>query len=198
MQESVTPPAPQKAPRKSLFACIWAGLGALVLLAAATAVCTVWYATPTGDWRNAHSPLPWHAANVTIADASAVWKSSEGNEHMALRTAYYPEVRLKLTDCRGNGMIYLSFYSITGSQIGETLRVRYSKDGFQETHDEWFSCAGNEGAFRMSKGFETPGDYTVHTLRQDEQFWRVDIRCLPEGEDNMSMLGHISILPEDK
>lgn len=198
MQESVSPAPEQKASRKNLFSRLCGIAGIVCLIGVLATVLAVWCAAPTGDWRNAYTPTPWKGGNVTVEEASAVWKSSKGNEHMELRTAYYPEVSLKLGECSGNGMFFITFFSVTGSQIGEALRIRYSKEGFQPLDDEWTTSSGKDAKIRMSRGFAAASDYTLHELKQDEQLWRAEVRCLPEGEDDMETLGYISILPEEK
>lgn len=198
MQESDTPAPEQKAPRKNLIGRLCGIAGIVCLIGVLATVIAVWCAAPTGEWRNAYTPTPWRGSNITVEEASAAWKSAEGNEHMALRTAYYPEVSLKLGEISGSGMVYVTFYSITGSQIGEALRVRYSKEGFQSLDDEWTTSAGKEAKVRMSRGFADKAEYTLHELKQDERLWRVEVRCLPEGQDDMETLGYVSIVPEEK
>lgn len=198
MQESDTPAPAPKVSRGKLFSRLCGIAGIVCLIGVLATVLAVWCAAPTGDWRNAYTPTPWKGSNVTVEEASAVWKSSVGNEHMALRTAYYPEVSLKLGDAAGSGMFFISFYSVTGSQIGETLRIRYSKEGFQALDDEWTTSSGKEGKFRMSRGFDSADDYKMHELKQDEQLWRAEVSYLPEGSDDIIPLGFVSILPEEK
>lgn len=198
MQEPVPTPTQKSAPRKSVSAIVCAILGLVTLIGVIATALAVWSACPTGEWRNGYTPTPWKGKNMTVAEASAVWKSSKGNEHMELRNAYYPEVTLRLGECKGSGLIFISFYSVTGSQIGEVLRVRYSEKGFDKMDDEWTTSDGMQASVRMSKGFRSAADFELHRVKQDERLWHAEVNYLPEGEDDMQPLGYLSIIPEEK
>ncbi len=152
-------------------------------------------AMPGADGRDAHTALPWAGENMSLTKAAAVWKSSAGDERMELRVAYYPQVTLELGDCKGDGMLYLNFFSVTGSQIGDTVSLRYTAQGFAPANNDSVQAGGKTAVARMAKGFETEGDYTLHTIKQDEQLWRVVVRSRAAGGE-MRTLGYISVLPE--
>ena len=197
MQESESAPETATAAKPSLKdTCRNKAAVLLVALIVALGLIVVFRnAMPGADWRDAHTDLPWAGENVSLTKAAAVWKSSAGDERMELRVAYYPQVTLELGDCKGDGMLYLNFFSVTGSQIGDTMSLRYTAQGFAPTNNDSVQAGGKTAVVRIDKGFETDGDYKLHVLKQDEQLWRVVVRSRAAGGDTRT-LGYVSVLPE--
>lgn len=151
---------------------------------------------PGADWRNARTATPWVAENATVATAEGLWISAATDERMALRLAYFPQLTLTLTDCTGEGILYVSFRSNTGSPVGGTLHLRYNKDGFLPQHNIGIDAEGNTAVCRIAKGFEFEGEFLAHHMKQGEQLWRAEVRCLPAGAAKPTELGFVSILTE--
>lgn len=196
MHETETQEKTGASPRpKRIAAYVCHALGLLLLVSAVGAGVAVVWQLPVTDWKNAYLPTPWVGENLRIEQAQASWKNAAGDQFMALRTAYYPELTLTLGECSGEGLMMVNFRSVTGSVVGDTVHLRYTASGFVPQLGDLVQTNGKTAVCRIAKGFETKDDYTLHQLNEQEQLWRAEVRYVPQG-GTPQLLGYVSVIPE--
>lgn len=184
--------------RKKLFLNqVGTGLGLLLILLAVIAVGWFAFHVPGHPWRQNDKALPWQGEGITVSEIKVRWRSSEGNERMALRAAYYPEAEIKLAQCTGSGSLQVIFKDAAGHQVGSSCRLAYRDGAFVQVADEDIQAGGMEAACHIETGFKDKDSYLLHQLSMDEPLWKVEVYNVPSATYEVEPLGHTTIPAQD-
>ena len=185
-----------KKPVKKISSLIWGSISLFILLIGGICFwCTITKA-PKAEWRNAYTRLPWEAAGVSISNAEASWKSSQGDARMELRAYCYPTCRLELNKAEGRGYISVRMFNSFCSQMGDRIRINYADGKFLPVQGNSLRVTENEAHIRLEDGFQNADLYKLHQINQSEKLWTVEVTCHPEGGE-AEELGRLSILPHE-
>jgi len=180
-----------KSPRFSLIAsilCLLITCSSIIIL-----VISFNNSVETVTWRSYDSNLPWENKQIQVINAESSWQSSENNERMALRCAYYPEVTLELGDCNTSGIIYLTFYNERGEKVGQTVNLSYTPSGFLSVSDANIKIDGKKAIAHLDTGFNTTLNYRLHCADEHFPLWHVRLGYMSEDENQIRNLGRISV-----
>ena len=187
---------PTKSVKGKLSRSAWGILSLLLLIGAGIYFWSLVNKAPYAEWRNAFQPLPWKHEGVVISKAEAVWKNSKGDERMELRSFCFPSARIKLDEAQGEGLISIRFFDNSGAQIGDRSNIPYKDGSFTARNTPSVQINGNEVIVRLEDGYKTRDLYTLHQVDMNEPYWRVEVECIPQGQERAHM-GHISVIPHD-
>ncbi|MGN0836587.1 MAG: hypothetical protein ACI4OS_04030 [Akkermansia sp.] len=157
------------------------------LLALATAAVLAglcaWFisALPSYTGRDASDALPWQDEGICIRSAEAYWKSAQGDDRMALRTAYYPEARLSLGETQGSGFLLLSFRDTWGREVGDPIRLAYSHGHFEPRDQSSLQAHEGQATIRLETGYGSTSEMQAHLINPEEPLWTVMVKLCPEG-----------------
>jgi hypothetical protein len=175
---------------------IWGALAIVLLIAGVLGFYFQFNDLPRSYWRDASKPLPWEGAGVRIKAAEAYWKSSAGDDRMALRSYNFPVCRLQLDEASGKGDLLVRFINSEGIQMGDRIYVSYADGKFIPREHNSGKISEQEAIVRQEAGFLTRDEYILHQLDEHAPLWRVVVECRPAGGEIIE-IGHICILPND-
>ncbi len=150
---------------------------------------------PLSDWREYSSELPMSGNGIEIEELQAEWKSSAGNKRLELRTAYYPQLKIKLGKGNGSGIIFAKFINSRRAEQGAPAAVHYRDGNFLPVNDYNIQAEGKNALIILEKGFTQADTYKLHQLNENEPLWRVQI--FQRSSDNYTTyyLGDCTISP---
>ncbi len=138
--------------------------------------------------------LPWVGNGVTISEASGEWRPSSEDVRMALRSAYYP--RVKIVAKAGNGALLVRFKNSQGHYVGDPVSLKIKGGKFVPSSDINAVIEGNSATVRCEVGFPTQNDYRVHSFMGNEVLWSAVVyEKNAEGKITEKPLGVFSIQP---
>lgn len=186
----------EKGKSRKFAEVIWSCICLAILVSGAGYFLYTLNKAPQSEWRNAYTHLPWKSGEVVIAEASAGWKTSAGDERMELRAYCYPECRILLSEAPGTGTISIHFCDTNGHQIGDRVNLAYTNGSFTTSPNFNMKINGKEAIVRLEDGFQTPELYKLHQVSTEEPLWRVYVEHLAT-DGTRQELGHLSVLPHD-
>lgn len=146
--------------------------------------------------RDCGMPTPWEGEGLTVNTVSAHWESAADDARMALRSGQYPVARIKLGDCKGSGLMYISFRDIYGRQVGDTINLHYRDGKLVHRDESWVRTTDDTAVCRIETGYQDPTELEQHFLNQNEPLWRVVVKYRPDGEERPHTLGYACVQPE--
>ncbi len=186
----------EKGKSRKLADMIWTSVCLIILVLGAGYFLYALNKVPQSEWRNAYTCLPWKSGEVCIAEASAEWKASAGNERMELRAYCYPECRILLREAPGTGTISIRFCDTNGHQIGDRVNLDYTDGRFTTPPNFNVKINTQEAIVRLEDGFQTSDLYKLHQANTEIPFWRVYVEHRA-ADGTRKELGYLSILPHD-
>ena len=172
------------------------------LLALATAAVLLglcaWFihGLPSYTGRDASDALPWQGEGICMRSAEAYWKSSQGDERMMLRTAYYPEARLGLGETPGSGFLLLSFRDTWGREVGDPIRLPYAHGQFEPRDQSALQAHEGQATVRLEVGYGSDSEMQAHLINPKETLWTLEVKLCPEGAAEARPWHTICIRPE--
>lgn len=175
-------------------------IGLLVVIAGFILLSTNSHLRSDGEG-GAHSPFPWRAAGVSIADARAAWIPAA--EHPRLKDrpdyfgkiAYFPAARLELGETSGSGRLYVSFRNSVGNRVGNLVVLRYSNGSFEEKREPGIEVSGQKALISIESGLEDDAALTEQRLREDSPLWTLRVDVHPDGDSFEEQLGSTTLAP---
>lgn len=164
---------------------------ALTLLAALILYLGAFSGWSTLSGRELDKNLPWKGDSLVVDLADGCWKSSEGNERLALRAARYPALKLRATG--GEGTLLVRFANSRGRFVGDAVNVTFSNGRFSSRAGANAICTGPEAEVFCEVGFPAEKDYQYHVLQQ-EPFWTATVWERGSGL-SLKQLGRVTIAP---
>ncbi len=195
MQAPQEPEKKKNAPRFKLSNLIWGSIFAIILLASAATGIYLYKGIHTSHWRMSSVKLPWKATNMTIKNATAFWRNSQGHARMELRAAYYPVLQFQLGECTGSGHIIIRFADASGIQKGESISLAYENGLFRTTADTNVKAKAEHAEVFVETGFASADQYTVHKLTETAPLWKVALWNRPAGSYDEQFLGFTGVAP---
>lgn len=150
---------------------------------------------PLSNWREYCTGLPMTGHGIEVEELQAEWKSSAGNKRLELRTAYYPQLRIKLGKGNGSGIIFAKFINSRRAVQGATLALHYREGNFLPVKDYNIQAEGKNGVLLLEKGFTKAADYKLHQLNEEESLWSVQIFQRSSENNTTYYLGSCTISP---
>lgn len=175
-------------------------IGLLVVIAGFILLSTNSHLRSDGEG-GAHSPFPWRAAGVSIADARAAWIPAA--EHPRLKDrpdylgkiAYFPAARLELGETSGSGRLYVSFRNSVGNRVGNLVVLRYSNGSFEEKREPGIEVSGQKALISIESGLEDDAALTEQRLREGSPLWTLRVDVHPDGDSFEEQLGSTTLAP---
>lgn len=170
---------------------------ALPALAAILLVALIAYLGAFSGWatfsgRQLDKNLPWRGSSIVLDGADGAWKSSAGNERMALRAARYPTLLLRASE--GEGSLLVRFADSRGRYVGDAVNVSFAGGHFTSRDVATAVCKGKEALVFCERGFRTEADYQYHVLERQEPFWTATVWERSPNND-FRQLGRVTITP---
>lgn len=185
--------------RFSLGRYIWAILaGALGLVALACVLNAFSQVHFTEDRMYMSSPLPWEGEGIVVTRLNGWWKSGKGDDRMALRSSLYPIANVKLGDCKGSGLLVLTFHDELGRQVGDPVHLPYSEGQFRKQEAAWIRAEGDSATCRIEVGFDNEDGLLLQQLQTDKPLWSVRLRYRTNEEHGLHRLGTLAIEPREQ
>ncbi|MCQ2364844.1 MAG: hypothetical protein MJ051_04760 [Akkermansia sp.] len=200
-QEHTEPTAEQqkRRSRRRLFRRFWAALAGV--LGIALLGCVLWAFSQIRSTENrvyVSSPLPWAGEGVVVERLNGWWKSGKGDDRMALRSTLYPIANVKLGDCKGSGLLVLSFHDEFGRQVGDPVHLPYREGQFNKQEAAWIRAEGDNATCRIEVGFDNEDGLLLQQLLTETPLWTVRLRYRTNEERTLHHLGTISIEPREQ
>lgn len=195
MQENPSPDSPQEARKGlSLVSIISIVLTALILISAALMVGhAITSRIETRDGRMAGLSFPYETPDFTIESAETSWRSSEGDERLALRTSYYPCATITLADIKGEGALIISFSNSENKNLGYMTSLRFTADGFEPKNDASVKTEGKTATIILEGGYATKDDFYLHCIDESQPLWRLNMAYKMSKSNNRVDVGYASI-----
>ncbi len=193
MQEQKASKARNLVARIGLWNIIWMGLFSILILAVALIWLCPYSSLPTATGRNAHSTLPWEGGKLRVENVEGYWASSDGNERMMLRTAYYPVAEVTLGESQGSGMLYLHFEDERGRRAGDTITLTYENGQFNSRREMNITAEGSKARVFVETGFVQKSAFELHCCDAGSPLWRIHLSHRPTGDYHVEDLGSVTI-----
>ncbi len=193
MQEQKASKAPARKARLGLRNIIWLTIFGSLMLTAAIVWLRPHCGLATSCGREASCTLPWENEGICVNEVKGHWMSSEGNERMMLRTAYYPVAEITLGDAQGSGMLYIHFEDERGRRAGDSINLTYADGKFTPREDMDIRTEGNKARVLIEAGYTQASEFELHCCDASSPLWRIHLRYRPEGADTVTTLGSVTI-----
>lgn len=199
MPQNETPPQDPQPTKRSLSRFFWptlALLGGLILLGGALRAYACIHNTENRIYCS--SPFPWEGEDLVVRQVKGWWKSAKNDDRMALRSNLYPIAQVKLGECRGNGLLVLTFHDELGRQIGDPAHFPYRDGKFTRREAAWIRAEEDQAMARIETGFDNEDALLLQQLQPHTPLWSIRLRYRTEEERALRALGTISIAPEEQ
>lgn len=179
---------------------IWAVLAGLLSVAALACVLNAFFHIhSTPDSRSyISSPLPWAGEDIVVERLNGWWKSGKGDDRMALRSSLYPIASVKLGDCKGSGLLVLTFHDEFGRQVGDPVHLPYREGQFAKQEAAWIRAEGDNATCRIEVGFDNDDGLLLQQLQPKAPLWSVRLRYRTSEERTLHRLGTMAIEPREQ
>lgn len=182
--------------KKTLFR---AGVCCMLMLAFLITGMVVYRDLPMSHWRESHTDFPWEGKGICIKSVTCHWHSSQGDERMELRAAYYPTAVITLRDkVTGKGNLIVRFLDDGATPHGQSIYLPYNENGFSFKEDLNILAMGKEATVHLEVGFRTQDEFYNHALAEERPLWKVSVWNRPDGADADEFMGYITIPATDK
>lgn len=199
MQENPSPDTPQT-DRKglSVISIICITLTALILISAAIMLGNAIISRlETRDGRMAGMSFPYEAEGFTIESVKTSWRSSEGDERLALRASFYPTATVTLKDIKADGVLLLSFANSENKPLGNMTALRFTSEGFTPMNDACVTIDGKTATIILEGGYAAKDDFYLHCIDESQPLWRLNLAYKMTNANNRVTVGYTSISPEN-
>ncbi len=193
MQEQKASKAPNIVARLGLRNIIWLAVFGSLMLTAAIVWLRPHCGLTTSCGREAHNTLPWENEGIRVNEVKGHWMSSEGNERMMLRTAFYPVAEVTLSEAQGRGMLYIYFEDERGRRAGDPIYLTYANGEFTPREDMDVKAEGNKARVFIEAGYTQASEFELHCCDASSPLWRIHLRYRPEGKEAVTSLGSVTI-----
>lgn len=186
-------------PLRRLFRRFWAALAGV--LGVALLGCVLGFFSQIHSTENRmyiSSPLPWAGEDIVVTKLSGWWKSGKGDDRMALRSSLYPIASVKLGDCKGSGLLVLTFRDEFGRQVGDPVHLPYHEGQFVKQEAAWIRAEGDNATCRIEVGFDNEDGLLLQQLKTKTPLWTVRLRYRTNEERTLHHLGTLAIEPREQ
>lgn len=185
--------------RRRFFRRFWAALAGVlgvVLLGGVLWVLSQIHSTE--DRMYTSSPLPWAGEDVVVTKLSGWWKSGKEDDRMALRSSLYPIANVKLGDCKGTGLLVLTFHDEFGRQVGDPVHLPYREGKFNKQEAAWIRAEGDNATCRIEVGFDNEDGLLLQQIETQKPLWTMRLRYRTNEERTLHHLGTLAIEPREQ
>ncbi len=147
----------------------------------------------TREGRMAGVSFPQELEPFTIESVDGCWKTTEGDERLALRACYVPYVRVKLADVKAEGALYGRFADGQNKELGNMVPLYFNTNGFLPSNDALVKVDGFTAYVSLDQGFTAKSYFQVHAIDESQPLWRFNISYKISGENSRPDIGYTSI-----
>lgn len=175
---------------------VWGVLGCSLISAALVGVLWFYIEMPMHVNRDLSDARPWSDGELEIVEVEATWKDAGNHPILSKRTRLYPEVSLRLAAAPGKGRIDVIFLNPDGTQVGDPHNLHYTNGQFEKRQDRISVTEGNKATVWLETGYLSLDHFELHRINMEENLWRVVLIHRPEGANQTTRLGQVSIKAE--